>query len=113
MGPSTACTTCRIRTGRRRAVRGCLKPDGTWLIKEIRAGETWQGNLAHPVAAMLYGSSVASCLPSGLSEPGGAGLGTLGLPPSRLEALCRDAGFSRFRLHDAADPANLYYEVRP
>jgi hypothetical protein len=70
------------------ADRGCLKPDGTWLIK-------------------------ASCLPSGLSEPGGAGLGTLGLPPSKLEGPCRDAGFSRFRLHDVADPANMYYEVRP
>jgi SAM-dependent methyltransferase len=96
-----------------RAIRRCLTGDGTWLIKEIRAGETWQDNLAHPVAAMFYGSSVASCLPSGLSEPGGAGLGTLGLPPSRLEKLCRDAGFTRFTIHDAADPANLYYEVRP
>lgn len=96
-----------------RAIRRCLTGDGTWLIKEIRAGETWQDNLAHPVAAMLYGSSVASCLPSGLSEPGGAGLGTLGLPPSRLQQMCREAGFSRFQLHDAGDPANLYYEVRP
>ena len=95
------------------AVRRCLKTDGTWLIKEIRAGESWQDNLAHPVAALFYGSSVASCLPSGLSEPGGAGLGTLGLPPSRLEGLCRDAGFGRFTVHDIADPANLYYEVRP
>jgi SAM-dependent methyltransferase len=96
-----------------RAIRRCLKPAGTWLIKEIRAGETWQDILAHPVAALFYGSSVASCLPSGLSEPGGAGLGTLGLPPSRREALCRDAGFTRFALHDAGDPANLYYQVRP
>ena len=96
-----------------RAVRGCINEDGTWLIKEIRAGETWPDNLAHPAAAMFYGSSVASCLPSGLSEPGGAGLGTLGLPPSRLEKLCRDAGFSRFEMHDVGDPANLYYEVRP
>lgn len=95
------------------AIRRCITGDGTWLIKEIRAGETWQDTLTHPVAAMLYGNSVASCLPSGLSEPGGAGLGTLGLPPSRLEKLCRDAGFTRFRLHDAGDPANLYYEVRP
>lgn len=95
------------------AIRGCLKPDGIWLIKEIRAGETWKDNLAHPVAAMFYGGSVAACLPSGLSEPGGAGLGTLGLPPSRLEALCRRAGFSRCTLHDVGDPANLYYEVRP
>jgi SAM-dependent methyltransferase len=96
-----------------RAIRRCIAADGTWLIKEIRAGETWQDNLTHPVAAMLYGNSVASCLPSGLSEPGGAGLGTLGLPPSRLEKLCRDAGFSRFQVHDVGDPANLYYEVRP
>ena len=96
-----------------RAVRRCITADGTWLIKEIRAGETWQDNLTHPVAAMFYGSSVASCLPSGLSEPGGAGLGTLGLPPSRLEKLCRDAGFSRFKVHDVSDPANLYYEVQP
>jgi SAM-dependent methyltransferase len=96
-----------------RAIRRCLTNDGTWLVKEIRAGETWQDNLAHPVAAMLYGNSVASCLPSRLSEPGGAGLGTLGLPPSRLERMCRQAGFSRFQLHDVGDPANLYYEVRP
>jgi 2-polyprenyl-3-methyl-5-hydroxy-6-metoxy-1,4-benzoquinol methylase len=95
------------------AIRRCLEPDGTWLIKEIRAGETWQENITHPVAAMFYGSSVAACLASGLSEPGGAGLGTLGLPPSRLEALCRRAGFTRFALHDVGDPANLYYGVRP
>ena len=24
-----------------------------------------------------------------------------------------DAGFSRFRMHDFEDPANLYYEIRP
>jgi hypothetical protein len=46
-------------------------------------------------------------------HPGGAGLGTLGPPPSRLERLCRQAGFSRFHVQDAGDPANLYYEVRP
>jgi SAM-dependent methyltransferase len=87
-----------------RAVHRCLKTDGTWLIKEIRAGESWQDDLTHPVAALFYGSSVASCLPSELSGPGGAGLGTLGLPPAPLEGLCRDAGFGRFTVHDIADP---------
>jgi SAM-dependent methyltransferase len=95
------------------AIRRCLASDGTWLIKEIRAGETWQDILRLPVPAMMYGSSLTSCLPSGLSEPGGAGLGTLGLPPSLLERMCRDGGFSQFRVHDVGDPANLYYEVRP
>src|SRR5262245_22840992 len=84
---------------------------GDLANKEIRAGETRQDNLAHPVAAMLYGNSVASCPPSGLSELGGAGLGTLGLPPSQLQRMCRQAGFSRFQ--DGGYPANLYYEVRP
>lgn len=95
------------------AIRKCITNDGTWLIKDPRAGETWQDNLKLPVPAMFYGSSVTACLPSGLSEPGGAGLGMLGLPPSLLERMCRDAGFSRFRVHDFGDPANLYYEVRP
>jgi 2-polyprenyl-3-methyl-5-hydroxy-6-metoxy-1,4-benzoquinol methylase len=96
-----------------RSIRRCIAADGTWLIKDIRAGETWQEKQKIPVLAMLYGTSVTSCMASGLSEPGGAGLGTLGLPAPLLERMCRDAGFSRFRIHDFADPANLYYEVRP
>jgi hypothetical protein len=56
---------------------------------------------------------VTSCLSSGLSEPGGAGLGTLGLHPRLAEQICRQAGFSRFARHDFDDPVNLYYEVRP
>jgi hypothetical protein len=63
--------------------------------------------------ALLYGFSVQTCMSSALSEPGGAGLGTLGLPPDVLRAMCADAGFSSVRLHDVEDPANLYYEVRP
>jgi hypothetical protein len=47
------------------------------------------------------------------SEPGGAGLGTLGFHPELAERMCREAGFSRFTRHDFDDPANLYYEVRP
>ena len=40
------------------------------------------------------------------------GLGTLGLPPKKMRAMTRRAGFSRFEIHDFDDPANLYYEVR-
>ena len=32
------------------------------------------------MASLMYGISVLSCMSSALSEPGGAGLGTLGLP---------------------------------
>jgi 2-polyprenyl-3-methyl-5-hydroxy-6-metoxy-1,4-benzoquinol methylase len=95
------------------AIRASIKPDGTWLIKDIRCGDSFEANRKNPMLAMMYGFSIEGCLASATSEPGGAGYGTLGLPPSAMEDLCRTAGFTRFQVHDFADPANLYYEVRP
>jgi SAM-dependent methyltransferase len=95
------------------AVRGAIAEDGTLLVKEIRSSGSWQQDRRNPVLAMMYGFSVMTCMSSALSEPDGAGLGTLGLPPEAARRLCLDAGFSRFELHDVGDPANLYYEVRP
>jgi 2-polyprenyl-3-methyl-5-hydroxy-6-metoxy-1,4-benzoquinol methylase len=95
------------------AIRRAITDDGVWLIKEIRSGTTWAENLKNPMLAMMYGTSVATCMSSALSEPGGAGLGTLGLDRDLAQAMCEAAGFTRFRIHDFDDPANLYYEVRP
>ena len=95
------------------AIRRAIRPDGTWLIREIRSTGTWSQDRRNPILALFYGYSVASCMSSGLSELDGAGLGTLGLPPSAVEELCRAAGFEDVVLHDLDDPANLYYEVRP
>jgi SAM-dependent methyltransferase len=95
------------------AIRRAIADDGTWLVKEIRCADTWAGNRRNPMLAMFLGFSISSCMSSALSEPGGAGLGTIGLPPSAVEQLAHDAGFTRFRMHDFEDPANLYYEVRP
>ena len=50
---------------------------------------------------------------SALSEPGGAGLGTLGLPESRARQMTEQAGFTRFRKLDIDHPINAFYEVRP
>ena len=94
------------------AIRAAIAGDGTWLIREIKSSGRWDRDQRNPMLAMLYGSSVASCMSSALSEPGGAGLGTLGLPPDAVRALCARAGFARVTLHDLDDPANLYYEVR-
>lgn len=95
------------------AIRRAIAPDGTWLIKDIRAGATWADNQRNPVLAMMYGTSVTTCMSSALSEPGGAGLGTLGFYPELAEQMCRAVGFTRFTVHDFDEPANLYYEVRP
>ena len=94
------------------AIRRALKSDGTWLIKDIRSTPDFRENLRNPMLAMFYGFSVSACMSSALSEPGGAGLGTLGFNPVVAESMVREAGFSRFRQHDFDDPANLYYEVR-
>ncbi|MGO9558625.1 MAG: class I SAM-dependent methyltransferase [Acidimicrobiales bacterium] len=95
------------------AIRGAITDEGTWLIKDIRSSASWEESRRNPMLAMMYGTSVATCMSSALSEPGGAGLGTLGFDRTLAETMCRDAGFTRFRVHDFEDPANLYYEVRP
>ena len=94
------------------SIRRALKPDGTWLIKDIRSTPDFKQNMRNPMLAMFYGFSVSACMSSALSEPDGAGLGTLGFNPAVAEDMVREAGFSRFRLHDFDDPSNLYYEVR-
>jgi hypothetical protein len=61
----------------------------------------------------MYGTSVLSCLPSSMSEPGGAGLGTLGLPEAVARELAAGAGFTRFETIDIAHPVNVAYQIRP
>ena len=95
------------------AIRGAIREDGTWLIKDIRSSPRFEDNMRNPMLALLYGFSVSACMSSALSEPDGLGLGTLGFNPVVAERMVREAGFTRFRMHDFDDPANLYYEVRP
>jgi len=97
-----------------RAIRRSLKPDGTWLLVDIKALDTFEENAAkNPMASLMYGISVMSCMSSALSAPGGAGLGTLGLPESKARAMAEDAGFTRFRRLDIEHSVNAFYEVRP
>jgi SAM-dependent methyltransferase len=94
-------------------IRAALRPDGVWFIVDINGAATFEENLEKPGVAMMYAMSVLSCLSSSLSEPGGAGLGTLGLPEPALRELVQTAGFTRFRRLDLPHPINAYYEVRP
>lgn len=96
-----------------KAIRGALNDDGTWLIKDIRSHPDFKENMRNPFLAMYYGFSVSACMSSALSEPGGAGLGTLGFNPAVARTMVSEAGFSHFVEHDFDDPSNLYYEVKP
>ena len=95
-------------------IRSALADDGTWLIADIKAHASFEETLErNPMAAMMYGTSVLTCMSSALSEPGGLGLGTLGLHPTLARSLTAAAGFTHFEEVDFGHPVNAFYVVRP
>ncbi len=100
--------------GMMETIRAAIAPDGVWLLVDIKGRDSFAENIEkNPMAPMMYGVSVMSCMSSALSEPGGAGLGTLGLPESLARSMTADAGFTRFRRLAIDHPVNAFYEVRP
>jgi hypothetical protein len=96
------------------AIRAALTDDGTWLLVDIKALDTFEQNMGkNPMASLMYGISVLSCMSSALSEPDGAGLGTLGLSANKARAMAEQAGFTRFRKLDVDHSVNAFYEIRP
>jgi len=95
-------------------LREAIAPGGSWLLVDIKARDSFAENVEkNPMAALLYGMSILSCMSSALSSPGGAGLGTLGLPESRAREMAEVAGFTRFRKLDVDHSVNAFYEIRP
>jgi 2-polyprenyl-3-methyl-5-hydroxy-6-metoxy-1,4-benzoquinol methylase len=96
------------------AIRKAIKPNGTWLLVDIKAHDTFALNAQkNPMAPLMYGISVLSCMSSAMSSPDGAGLGTLGFSANTAEAMAKDAGFSRFARLDVDHSINAFYEIRP
>ena len=97
-----------------RAIRRTLRDDGVWLVCDIKAHDGYEANVEkNPMASLMYGMSVMTCMSSALSEPGGAGLGTLGFSESVARRLVDEAGFTRFEPLDLGHPVNAFYVVRP
>jgi len=95
-------------------IRAALDDHGSWLLVDIKARDSLAENVAkNPMASLMYGISVLACMSSAMSEPDGAGLGTLGLPASRAEEMAAAAGFTQFRRLDIDHAINAFYEVRP
>ncbi|HYP30171.1 MAG TPA: class I SAM-dependent methyltransferase [Blastocatellia bacterium] len=94
-----------------REIRKALRPDGTFLMLEIRCSDRIEENLG-PAATMLYGTSVLYCTPTSIAN-GGEGLGTMGMPESKIRDLCAKAGFSNVRQLPIENPFNSVYEIRP
>ena len=95
-------------------IRRAIKPDGAWLLVDIKALDTFEENARkNPMASLMYGISVLSCMSSALSEADGEGLGTLGLSENKAREMTQAAGFTRFRKLDIEHSVNAFYEVRP
>ena len=93
------------------AIRSALDPTGRYVCVEINCADSVEEN-AGSIGTVLYGLSLAYCLPVSLAN-GGAGLGTLGLPESKLTELSLDAGFSEVRRLPIDNPFNNVYEISP
>ncbi len=96
--------------GAARHVREMLKPEGTFMIVEPRAGDELSDNL-NPVGRMYYSASTMICTPGSKAQEVGLALGAQA-GEKRLSAILHEAGFTRVRR--ATDtPFNMVIEARP
>lgn len=97
-----------------KTIRAALKDSGRWLLVDIKAHDSLELNVTkNPMAPLLYGISVLSCMSSAMSAPDGEGLGTLGLSGNKAEEMAKAAGFQHFTRLDVDHSVNAFYEIRP
>ena len=73
-------------------MRRLAAPDGTVVVVDERAAETFTASCEDPTERLLYAASVLHCLPVGRAEGDSAATGTV-MRPSVLEGYARAAGF--------------------
>ncbi len=73
-------------------IADALVPGGLLFMREPRAADTLAGNLANPLASVLYSVSTLHCMTVSLAH-GGAGIGTV-FGEQRARRMLADAGFS-------------------
>jgi SAM-dependent methyltransferase len=94
-----------------RAIREGLQPSGRYVCMEINGSDKLEENVGL-VGSLFYGVSVLYCMTTSLARHG-EGLGTLGLPETKLRELCAEAGFSDVRRVPIEIPFNNLYEITP
>jgi SAM-dependent methyltransferase len=96
--------------GAAKRVREMLKPDGTFMIVEPRAGDDLADNL-NPVGRMFYSASTMICTPGSKAQEVGLALGAQA-GEKRLSAVLREAGFNTVR-RATETPFNMVIEAKP
>jgi 2-polyprenyl-3-methyl-5-hydroxy-6-metoxy-1,4-benzoquinol methylase len=94
-----------------RSIRRALNPGGRYVCLDINCSDKLEEN-AGPLGAMFQSVSVLYCMTTSLAH-NGAGLGTVGLPESKLREFAKEAGFSDVRRVPMENPFNNLYELTP
>jgi len=92
-----------------KAIRQALKPGGIYVCQDMNCSEHLEENVG-TLGAALYGVSVLFCMTVSLAA-GGEGLGTYGLPETKLRQLSAEVGFGEVRRVPFEDPFSAIYEI--
>lgn len=92
------------------AIRRALRPGGSYLVLDFRVADRLEDNIG-PFATVFYAFSLMYCMTTSLGQ-GGVGLGTCGLPESKVRELCDRAGFRSVHVVPFEDPFNVLYQAK-
>ena len=88
-----------------------LRPDGVYLMQDIKASSHVEKNHDHPLGTLLYTISCMHCMTVSLAQ-GGAGLGAM-WGRELAQTMLAEAGFGKSSIHELShDPQNDYYVNR-
>ena len=91
-----------------RNISQALKPDGTFLVQDIKGSSVLENNLENPLAPFLFTVSCMHCMTVSLSQ-GGAGLGAMWGKELALK-MFKEAGFGNVDVKELDhDIINYYY----
>jgi len=94
-----------------RGIRRTLRPDGIYLMQDIKGSSYIQNNLNHPLGPLLYTISCMHCMTVSLAQ-NGEGLGAMWGEEKTREYLAK-AGFNSVEKHELShDIQNNWYVVR-
>jgi 2-polyprenyl-3-methyl-5-hydroxy-6-metoxy-1,4-benzoquinol methylase len=93
------------------AARRLLAPGGAVLVGDERVAEQFMAP-GDEAERLFYGYSVVACLANGLVDAPSIGTGTV-MRPAVLEAIAREAGFSRFDILPTEHDSFRFYRLDP
>jgi ubiquinone/menaquinone biosynthesis C-methylase UbiE len=94
-----------------KGIHRTLRPDGIYLMQDIKGSSEVYNNLDHPLGPLLYTVSCMHCMTVSLAQ-GGEGLGAMWGEEKTREYLAK-AGFRSVQKHELAhDIQNNWYVVR-